>query len=55
MARKQYQAIWIGAKNWKLSRKDRFGVLLVACRDAIGNVSVQKEEEQCGAYIAEKK
>ncbi len=29
--------------NWKLSSRDRFGILLVACRDAIGNVSISKE------------
>lgn len=28
------------AHNWKLSRLDRFGVLLVACRDSIGCVSI---------------
>ncbi len=26
--------------NWKLNPQDRFGLLLVACRDGIGNVSV---------------
>ena len=29
------------SRNWKLDRKDRFGLLLVACKDAIGNVSVR--------------
>ncbi len=29
--------------NWKISPNDRFGVLLVACKDAIGNVSVRSE------------
>lgn len=29
--------------NWKLDRRDRFGILLVACRDAIGNVSIMEE------------
>ena len=29
--------------NWKLDPRDRFGVLLVACRDGIGNVSVRGE------------
>lgn len=28
--------------NWKLDRKDRFGLLLVACRDTIGNVTVRE-------------
>ena len=27
--------------NWKISPKDRFGILLVSCKDAIGNVSVR--------------
>lgn len=33
------------SKNWKINPKDRFGILLVACRDCIGNVSVRKEQE----------
>ena len=28
--------------NWKLDRNDRFGILLVACRDPIGNVSIRE-------------
>lgn len=28
--------------NWKLDPKDRFGILLVACRDCIGNVTVRE-------------
>ena len=28
--------------NWKLNRKDRFGLLLVACKDPIGNVRIQE-------------
>ena len=31
--------------NWKLDRKDRFGLLLVACRDTIGNVTVREVVE----------
>lgn len=31
------------SRNWKISRDDRFGLLLVACKDAIGNVSVRGE------------
>lgn len=30
--------------NWKISQNDRFGVLLVACKDAVGNVSVRGEK-----------
>ena len=29
--------------NWKIDLKDRFGLLLVACKDPIGNVSIQGE------------
>lgn len=31
--------------NWKISPSDRFGVLLVACKDAIGNVSIRGEKQ----------
>lgn len=27
-------------RNWKISDKDRFGLLLIACRDCIGDVVV---------------
>ncbi len=30
-------------RNWKIDPNDRFGVLLVACKDSIGNVSVEGE------------
>ena len=30
------------AHNWKMDRNDRFGILLVACRDPIGNVSIRE-------------
>ena len=29
--------------NWKIDRRDRFGLPLIACKDAIGNVSIQEE------------
>lgn len=29
--------------NWKIDIRDRFGILLVACKDCIGNVSVMEE------------
>lgn len=32
------------SRNWKLDIHDRFGILLVACKDSIGNVSVFKEK-----------
>ena len=31
-------------RNWKIDRNDRFAFLLVACKDAIGNVSIQEEK-----------
>ncbi len=34
----------IVSKNWKISQKDRFGILLVACKDPIGNVSIKEEQ-----------
>lgn len=30
------------SRNWKLDRSDRFGLLLVACRDSVGNVSIRE-------------
>jgi len=30
-------------RNWKIPESDRFGVLLVACKDPIGNVSIKEE------------
>ena len=35
----------IVTENWKIDRHDRFGVLLVACRDGIGNVSIREGKE----------
>lgn len=31
------------SRNWKIDSKDRFALLLVACKDAIGNVSIKEE------------
>ena len=31
----------IAIKNWKLDSRDRMGLLLAACSDCIGNVSVE--------------
>ena len=31
--------------NWKLNPNDRFGILLVACKDPIGNVSIREVKE----------
>ena len=32
------------SRNWKIDTKDRFGLLLVACKDAIGNVRITEEK-----------
>ncbi len=32
------------SQNWKIDANDRFGILLVACKDCIGNVSVRREK-----------
>lgn len=31
------------SRNWKIDVSDRFGLLLVACKDGIGNVSIREE------------
>ena len=31
----------VASRNWKLSRDDRFGLLMVCCTDCIGDVSVK--------------
>lgn len=35
----------IVTQNWKIDKKDRFGILLVACHDPIGNVSIREERQ----------
>lgn len=30
--------------NWKIDNRDRFGLLLVACKDCIGNVTIMEEK-----------
>ena len=35
----------IVSRNWKINRKDRFGLLLVACKDPIGNVQIKEVKE----------
>ena len=34
---------YVVTSNWKIPEKDRFGVLLIACKDPIGNVSIMEE------------
>ncbi len=36
------------ADNWKVDRNDRFGILMVACHDPIGNVSLRSFDEMTG-------
>lgn len=31
------------SSNWKIDRNDRFGLLLIACKDAVGAVHIQEE------------
>ena len=33
------------SNNWKIDRKDRFGLLLVACKDPIGSVQIKGAKE----------
>lgn len=33
-------------KNWKIDRKDRFGLLLAVCKDSIGDVSIKNGSEK---------
>ncbi len=33
----------IVSRNWKIDKKDRFGLLLVACKDPVGNVRIKGE------------
>ena len=35
----------IVVQNWKLDKKDRFGILLAACKDPIGNFSIWEVNE----------
>ena len=32
------------SRNWKIDKEDRFGLLLIACKDGIGNVTIQEEK-----------
>ncbi len=33
------------SRSWKIDRKDRFGLLLAACKDSVGDVSVKNSPE----------
>lgn len=32
----------VASRNWKLDRRDRFGLLMVCCKDCIGDVSIRE-------------
>lgn len=36
----------IASRNWKLDKNDRFGLLIVCCRDCIGDVSVREVRDE---------
>lgn len=36
----------IAQKNWKLDPRDRMSILLKACRDCIGAVSIKSEDDE---------
>ena len=33
------------SRNWKINIQDRFGLLIVSCKDCIGNVSIKEVKE----------
>ncbi len=35
----------VATRNWKIDRRDRFGLLLVACHDTVGDVSIIDRKE----------
>ena len=41
------------SRNWKINIQDRFGLLIVSCKDCIGIVSI-KEVNERSVYVAEK-
>lgn len=40
----------IAEQSWKVSARDRFSLLLVCCKDCIGNVSVVPYDRKRGNY-----
>ena len=34
------------SRNWKIDTRDRFGLLLIACKDSIGNVSIKQHPDK---------
>lgn len=46
----------IAIKNWKLSNKDWFGLLLATCKDCIGDIVITEEEDvKWNVYVVIKK
>ena len=35
----------VASRNWKINIQDRFGLLIVSCKDCIGNVSIKEVKE----------
>lgn len=38
----------LATRNWKVDQADRFGLLLIACEDCIGNVSIREGDGDAG-------
>lgn len=36
----------VASRNWKLDKNDRFGLMMVCCRDCIGDVSVREVTDE---------
>lgn len=36
----------IVSHNWKINERDRFGIMMVACADPIGNVSIKEVQDE---------
>ena len=39
------------SRNWKIDQRDRFGLLLVACKDCIGAVSIRGEKRVVFSFV----
>ena len=36
----------VASRNWKLDKNDRFGLLMVCCRDCIGDVAIREVQHE---------
>ena len=36
----------VACRNWKIDKNDRFGMLMVCCRDCIGDVSIREADHE---------